>query len=166
MHQNQKGISLIITFLIMTIMLSMVLSMTTILFNEIKLITNVGSSVSSFNAAVSGIEKTVYFDEKQISNGATRGFCSICNSCNSSDCANCILVPLAANGCSPSSCTNCQITYNSSFSDRNYSIDAKVTPDPCAAGMTANVTPAYCAFPAISRAKVAVLSASPWMVSR
>ena len=130
MHQDQKGISLIITFLIMTIMLAMVLSMTTILFNEIKVIFNIGSSVSSFNSAVSGIEKTVYFDEKQIPNGATRGLCNICNSCSSSDCTSCVLTPIAANGCSIFNCTNCQITYNSSFNGRNYSVDAKVTPDP------------------------------------
>lgn len=130
---EQRGVSLIITFLIMTIMLAIVLSTTTILFNEIKIIRDIGDSLSSFNSASSGIEKTLYFDRKQIPTGASRGFCNICNVCTSNDCSNCTVTSLAtdgSNGCNVTSCTNCEVTYNSSFDGRNYSVDAKVTPDP------------------------------------
>ena len=126
---NQKGVSLIITFLIMTIMLAIVLSISTILFNKIKIISNLGSSASSFNAAFSGVEKTLYFDKKQVPVGSRRGFCNICNSCAPSDCNNCIATPLSPNGCNVKNCRNCEITYNSTFDDRIYKIDAKVTPN-------------------------------------
>lgn len=129
-YREEKGVSLIITFLIMTIMLAIVLSTTTILFNEIKVISNIGNSVSSFNAANSGIEKTLYFDRKQIPNGANRGLCNICNACSSNDCTGCTVTPLATDGCNATSCTNCEVTYNSSFDSRNYSVGAKVTPNP------------------------------------
>lgn len=128
-YYYQKGISLVIALLIMTIMLAIVLSISTILFNEIKIISNVGNSISSFNSAESGIEKTLYFDRKQIPNGASRGFCNICNVCALSDCQNCSATPLALNGCSLTVCNNCEVSYNSTFDGRNYKVNAKVTPN-------------------------------------
>lgn len=130
---EQKGASLIITFLIMTILLAVVLSVSTILFNKIKIISNIGASLSSLNAANSGIEKTLYFDRKQIPSGATRGFCNICSACSNADCINCTSTSLSAgaiNGCDLVGCLNCRITYDSTFNGRNYTVDAKVFPDP------------------------------------
>lgn len=136
MNQNQQGVSLIVTFLVMTIMLSMVLSITTILFNEIKIVMNMGSSISSLNSSDIGIEKTLYFDIKQVPVGANRGFCNICNTCSSLDCLNCTTTPLVANGCSVTNCTNCQITYDSSFDGRDYSVNARVSPNPLNANIS------------------------------
>ena len=124
---NQKGISLIVTFLIMTIMLVIVLGISTILFHKIKIINDLENSASSFNSAFSGMEKTLYFDKKQVPNGAKRGFCNICNAC--ADCNSCTLTPLAPNGCNITNCVNCQLTYSSTFDNRSYNIDAKVTPN-------------------------------------
>jgi len=129
MASNQKGVSLIITFLIMTIMIAIVLSLTTVIFNKVKIISNMGSSLSSFYAAHAGIEKTLYFDQKQIPMGATRGFCNICNFCNSNDCSNCVATSLVAGGCNINSCNNCEITYESTFDNRIYKIDATITPN-------------------------------------
>lgn len=127
---QQKGVSLVITFLIMTIMLAVVLNISIILFNKVNIISNLGSSVSSFNAAYNGVEKTLYFDKKQVPIGAGRGFCNTCNACAPTDCSSCTLVPLATDGCNLTNCINCKLNYNSTFDNRNYIIEAKVTPNP------------------------------------
>ncbi len=87
---NQKGVSLIITFFIMIIILGVVLSVSTILYSEIKVIRNIGNSVVAFYSADSGIEKILYYD-RQIkaqtgteADGTTpiyakRGLCSLCD---------------------------------------------------------------------------------------
>ena len=129
MSKSQAGVSLVITFLIMTIMLSIVVSLSVILFSQIHIIGSIGNSVSSFYAADTGIEKTVYFDRKQIPQGATRGFCSICTTCSSTECTSCNATPLATNGCDAATCNNCEITYTSTYDNRTYSVDAKITPD-------------------------------------
>jgi hypothetical protein len=61
-NKNQNGVSLIITFFIMTIILSVVLSISAILYSEVKIIRNVGNSVTAFYAADSGVEKILYYD--------------------------------------------------------------------------------------------------------
>src|SRR3989344_5111408 len=109
-HHSQKGVSLIISFFIMTIILAIVLGISTILFNEIKIISDISNSVSSFYAADTGIEKTLYFDRKQVTIGAVSGICNICNICNDSNidpvtyCNNCTTTPLASGGCDVSTC--------------------------------------------------------------
>lgn len=125
---NQKGVTLIITFMIMTIMLVIVLSISTVLFKQIKVINSIGGSVSSFYASESGAEQTLYFDKKQIPSGATRGFCDLCNHCDSNDCQNCTVMPLAQDGCNIDTCNNCQITYDAYFDDTTYSVNAKIIP--------------------------------------
>ena len=57
-HSPERGVSLVITFLMMTIMLAVVLSVSAVLFTELKIINNIGASVSAFYAAESGAEKT------------------------------------------------------------------------------------------------------------
>ncbi|MGA2418047.1 MAG: hypothetical protein ABSF55_02320, partial [Candidatus Staskawiczbacteria bacterium] len=61
---KQKGVSLIITFFIMIIILSVVLSISILLYSEIKVIRNIGNSVVGFYAADSGIEKVLYYDKQ------------------------------------------------------------------------------------------------------
>lgn len=63
---QQKGVSLIITFFIMTIILSVILSVSIFLYNQIKIIRNIGNSVVSFFAADSGVEKVLYYDRKSL----------------------------------------------------------------------------------------------------
>jgi len=55
--KSQKGVSLYIAFLIMTILLSIALSMSTILVSEIKTMREMGKSVIAYYAAETGIEQ-------------------------------------------------------------------------------------------------------------
>jgi hypothetical protein len=132
---SQKGVSLIIVFLIMTIMLAIVFGISTVLINEIVIIRGIGNSVASFYSADTGIEKTLYFDRKQVVSGANRGFCNICTTCNDSglpseaQCNNCVATPLALDGCDVNNCTNCQVNYDSSYLNRSYAVSASVTPN-------------------------------------
>jgi Tfp pilus assembly protein PilX len=130
---NQKGVSLTIAFLVLTIMLAIVLSASSILYSQVKIVSNIGNSVVSFFAAESGSEEVFYFDRKQISNGASRGFCSICTTCNLTGCTECTATSLAdgeVNGCDISSCNNCRVNYTSTIDGKPYLIDAKVSPSP------------------------------------
>jgi hypothetical protein len=113
----------------MTIMLAVVLSLSSLILGELRIARNAGDSLQSLYAAETGIERTRYFDKKQVPAGATRGFCNICNSCSGGDCNNCTTTSLATNGCGIATCTNCQVIYDSLFSGNiKYRVDAKVTP--------------------------------------
>ncbi len=138
---SQKGVTVIITFFIMVIILAIVLGVTAILFNEIKIASNSVDSVYAYYAAESGLEKTLYFDRKQIPNGASRGFCNICNVCSSGNvitpilnCNSCTatIVNNDATGCNPSICNDCQVQYTSNFNTNStspsYSVNGTVTP--------------------------------------
>src|SRR3989344_7397808 len=115
---NQKGVSLIITFFIMTILLALVLGISTILFNEIKIIGNIGNSVSALYAADAGIEKTLFYDNKVIPDGGHRGICNICNTCATGDCNSCT----AVGTCDPITCSECDITYSSTLNGISYDV--------------------------------------------
>ncbi len=120
---SQKGISLVLTFFIMTIILATVLGIGVILFSEIKIIRGMGNSVVAFYAADSGIEKTLYFDRKKILEEMERGLCDICSECGT-DCSDC---STSGDDCSPS-CTDCKVFYYTEFDEKKYEIDATVVP--------------------------------------
>ncbi len=124
---EQKGVALIITFLIMTVMLSVVLGFSAILAGKIKIIGNIGNSVSSYYAAHSGVEKTSFFIKTQIPANGITGFCNICNICSGPDCNNCALTESYPGGCSTNSCNGCRLTYNSVFEGRKFYIDSTIT---------------------------------------
>ena len=126
LNHHQRGVSLVVTFLIMTIMLSIVLSVSIILVSQIKVIRNIGSSVSAFYAAETGNEKTLYFDRKQVPPGGNRGLCNLCNACTSDDCMGCTAVPTGPHGCDTDSCLNCRVIYVSVFDGRSYLVDENV----------------------------------------
>ena len=151
MFNKEQGISLIITFFIMTIILAMVLVISTILYDQIKVIKNMGDSVVAFYAADSGIEKVLYYDRKVIPSGAVRGFCAMLSYPENPDgecpiddpvsAVNCICispncppVPLDAEheGCDIDKCNNCEISFNTDFPESSgygYIVDAKVYPE-------------------------------------
>jgi len=62
----QRGVSLIIVFFIMMIILSVVLSISTILYTQLKNVRNTSDSVISYYAAESGIEQVNYDIKKNI----------------------------------------------------------------------------------------------------
>lgn len=117
---SQKGVSLIITLFIMIIILSVVLSISTLLYSEIKVLRNVGNSVIAFYAADSGVEKVLYYDRQAIPPGAARGICNICAKCSTTssesamNCNDCHVIPNSTNGCTK--CTDCKITFGTTMS--------------------------------------------------
>lgn len=87
LQNSQKGISLIITFFIMVIILAVVFSISALLFSEVKVLRNIGNSVVAFFAADSGVEKVLFYDSQvlpvtEIDDGGNiiygkRGLCSM-----------------------------------------------------------------------------------------
>jgi len=136
-QNHQRGVTLVITFFVMVILLAIVMSISLILFNETRMMSNMGNSVAAFYAAETGSERTLYLDRKEIPPTAIRGFCNICNVCSLSGCTSCSLIPLDAPinaGCDIDTCSNCQVLYTAAFSDKEYSVDARLTPDPMTSG--------------------------------
>lgn len=127
----QAGVALIITFLVMTIILAMVLSISTIVFNEIQIITSIGNSTQSLYAANTGIEQTLYYDRKEIPNGDARGLCNIVLNTNTCNCVageSCYNCTKTGTGCAPNSCTSCTVNYSASLSaTKTYSVSATVS---------------------------------------
>ena len=134
-NNSEKGVSLIMTFFIMLIILAVVLSISVLLYSEIKVIRNMGNSVIGLYAADSGIEKVLYYDRQVVPTGATRGLCSIFSSCvagssgeTSVYCNN--PTPSSFTGtCASNNCTDCQITFDTTFDNRTYYTTAKVSPN-------------------------------------
>lgn len=141
MQNSEKGISLLITFFIMIIVLSVILSISVILYSEIKVIRNMGDSVVAFYTAASGVEKILYYDRKVIPEGATgskRGVCYMCKPAEPGDtshiidpdCKSIIAPAEDPTGCDSKTCENCKISFNNTTLSgrKNYSITATVAP--------------------------------------
>lgn len=128
-NSSEKGMTFLVTFFVMGIVLAIVIGITVILISEIRLIREMGYSVSAFFAGDTGLEKTLYYDRKEIPQDANRGICNICNVCT--DCDSCSAVPgISPTGCDPSVCNDCTVSYSTIIDgDRNYDVKAKVTPD-------------------------------------
>jgi len=147
---SEKGVSLVVSFFIMIIIIAIVLAITALLYNEIRLIRNIGNSVVAFYAADSGIEKVLYYDRKVIPAGAARGLCSMvgfnattnataCPSrednssinsalnCNRANGAEYLTAhkPEDPQGCDPATCTNCTIRFATNWTNPLISNSAK-----------------------------------------
>ena len=137
----EKGVSLIMTIFIMTIMLAIVLSIGILLYSQIKILRNIGDSVVAFYAADSGVEKVLYYDRRQIPVGGTgRGLCymfDIDNPAQCSDCtpgtngdcveSNCYNYSLTGPDCDPLTCSDCNITFSSEMNPgEHYNLDIVV----------------------------------------
>ena len=85
---NQKGISLIITFFVMIVVLSLVLSISGILYIQIKGIRDAQNSVISYYAAESGVEKVLYYDRKIVQDEDTANACPQCDN-GDTNCSQC-----------------------------------------------------------------------------
>jgi len=154
-RQSQKGVSLVIAFFVMTIILAIVLAITTLLYSEIKMIRNIGNSVVAFYVADSGVEKVLYYDRKIIVSGATRGLCSMFsydaetapNECPESGevsglNAGLYCIPVGTglrltdelnhtDGCDVNVCDACEVSFNTTFPDnqKSYLVTATVIPN-------------------------------------
>lgn len=147
---KQKGVSLIITFFIMVIVLAVVLSVSILLYSEVKIIRNIGDSAISLFSADSGIEKILYYDNQVIPDGAVRGICSMCReeeatSCVRSSvdevmaCSSCEYTASVTDsptipdnpekGCDPDTCNYCSVTFSTTLSNKMaYNVRAEVFP--------------------------------------
>lgn len=119
---SEKGVSLIITFFIMIIILSVVLSISILLYSEVKIIKNMSDSMVSFFAADSGAEKVLYYDRQVIPEGAVRGICNICEALDDcpdttsmTGCKTCLATPNpnSIDGCTD--CTDCSIVFETTM---------------------------------------------------
>lgn len=133
---SEKGISLIITFFVLVIILAVVLSISIILYSEIKIIRNMGYSVVAYYAAESGVEKVLYYDRKVIPDGALRGICNICTACPDSQgplyCQFCLLTSPHGTECSSVNCLDCEVDFSTNFDDasgKTYDVKAIVSPN-------------------------------------
>lgn len=124
-QKKQKGISLIITVLIVAVMLAAVLSLAVILVRQGAVTARTKSSFFSFYAADAGVEKTLFFNNKRIPPGGRRGLCSICTTC--ADCSECVLSPLGPSGCNPTTCNNCRVTYRSTLDGKTFEVNATIS---------------------------------------
>jgi len=151
-HKSQKGVSLVIAFFVMTIILAIILAITTLLYQQIKMIRNIGNSVVAFYVADSGVEKVLYYDRKIIASGATRGLCSMfsydaetaSNECSESGEVSGLDTGLYCNtsaleltditnhsdGCDVGVCDACEVSFNTTFPDnqKSYLVTATVIP--------------------------------------
>ena len=116
------------------------------LYSRISLVKNISNSVASFYLADSGIEKVLYYDRKIIPEGGIRGICYMCAqtpSCPSGEGGegpsddgflNCQCTSLVAgtanplSGCDPTVCDDCQISFTTSYGNKEYSVNATVFP--------------------------------------
>jgi hypothetical protein len=125
----QKGISLIMVFFIMTIMLSVVLGISTITYSEFKNVRSEGDSIVSFYVADSGIEKTLYYSRNDIPSsplGVTNGVCNICSACSARE-GSCVACEAVGDDCNY--CRKCQITYTTTFGDKEFKVLANIFPN-------------------------------------
>lgn len=120
---KEKGISLLVTFFVMCIILAAVLGISTILYGELKMVMDTGYSTVAFFTGDSGIEQSLYYDNKVVEVGADRGICNICTSCL--HCTSCQAVETAVGGCNP--CTDCDISYTTDLGDRLFNLLINVT---------------------------------------
>jgi len=120
-NNSERGVSLIITFFIMTIILSVVMAISTILYSEIKIIRNIGNSVGAFYLADSGAEEVLYYDRRAVPTEAVRGICNICSVVSS-----CSTTSTVTDGCQK--CTDCNIAFTTTInSEKSYNVDAHVS---------------------------------------
>ncbi len=133
---SEKGVSLIITFFILVIIIAIVLFLSTISYNEIKIIRNIGKSVVSFYGAESGTEKILYYDRRVVPENAKRGICNMCNACpqgtSSEQALNCQDCAFSGNDCGITSCHECTISFDTALGseggDYGYTAEAKILP--------------------------------------
>ncbi|MBU2539800.1 hypothetical protein KJ786_01400 [Patescibacteria group bacterium] len=122
--KSERGVSILIVFFVMVIILAIVLGINVIILSEMKVIREMGYSVIAFSAGDAGLEKTLYYDRKIIPTGGIRGVCNICVSCGAADCINCTKV--GAN-CSPITCTDCKIIYTSQINNKSFRVVSTIS---------------------------------------
>lgn len=147
---------MVITFFVMTTILAVILSVSVVLYAEIKAIRNMGNSAVSFYAADSGIEKVLFYDRSVKQPGAERGFCSMLSYGNqdeyhfaecprtsdvegldsslycdySGEVVNVRPLDTEGRGCDNDKCNNCELSFTTQLSNGSTSeVEASITPN-------------------------------------
>ena len=130
----EQGVSLIITFFVMIIILSVTLSISSLLYSEVKVIRNVSNSTAGLYAADSGVEKVLYYDRQVVPEGAVRGLCSMFDLTNNNGCVSesgiensiyCLdqsITSLDNGGCNIDRCDNCTVYFSTNFDNKTHYI--------------------------------------------
>jgi len=122
---SQRGVSIYLALMIMFILLAIGLGISLIIVSQMRMIRGMGDSVIAFYAADTGIDKTIFYDNKVIPSGGARGLCYMCDSSNPSMCTDCLSCSTVGTDCAPSSCTDCTISYYTTFDGKRYDVEAK-----------------------------------------
>jgi len=64
---NSKGVSLYLTIVLLSLMLTTILTLSAVLTSQMKIVFNLGDSVTAFIAADAGIERALYEDRRATS---------------------------------------------------------------------------------------------------
>ena len=138
---NQRGVSLILVFFMMIIITSAVLFMGVFLRSRIITIRNTSSSIVSFYAADTGVEKVLYYDRKVRTEEDVRGLCLMCDSAGQScpsvsigdgldcQCETSVPGPNNPNGCDVDTCNDCTVSFETSFDGKRYKVVSQVFPE-------------------------------------
>lgn len=127
----------------MVVILAVVLSISVILYSEIRVIRNIGNSVVAFYSADTGVERTLYVERKQIPEGGTRGLCNIPSICP--DCST-TFDTMHNSDCVPTSCRDCGLSYKAFFDGdfvKSYIVSANITPIASNTHVTINSSGTY-----------------------
>lgn len=129
----QKGVAIVITFFVMTVMIVSVSSIGALLLRENTAISDVTNSMVARYVADAGIESVFYYNGGQ--HPLKPGICNICNVCDSPGqaaslrCSSCQATALEFGGCNIASCGHCAITYESFFNDKSYQVSLTIDKD-------------------------------------
>lgn len=119
---SEKGVAIYLSLMVMMILLAIGLGVSTIIISQINTTRGMGDSVVAFYAADTGIEKTIFYDNKVIPPTGNRGLCYICGSC-----ADCLYCSTNGTDCDPLNCIDCTISYYTNFNEKRYNVEATVS---------------------------------------
>ena len=122
--KNQKGVSVYLAFMVLTVLMVVGLGVSYLVASEIKVSMNMANSVVAFYAAETGIEKTLYLDNMVKPVGGTRGLCYICDSSNSSEWDTC---SKTGTDCDEITCGNCKVVFSKMINSKEHRVEAQVT---------------------------------------
>src|SRR3989344_1725779 len=124
---SEKGIALIMVFLMMTIMAAMVFSINAILLKKVGLLGDMGKSAEALSIAKVGEDKILYYNLNE-------GICKIDKNCPTSvqnptggltNCDDVTMTSTASGGCG--NCNNCQVTLKSTENGKINTVSATIT---------------------------------------
>lgn len=127
----------------MIIVLAIVLSVSVLLYSQIKVIRNMGNSVASYYAGESGIEKVLFYDKRVVPDPEdenSRGLCYMLDNSNPKYCAedgdnkdDSIFCKedspkdFMSDNCDKDDCTDCTINFMTTFDGRTYDTEAVIS---------------------------------------